>query len=45
MYNNGHRAFLQAFMSRGTMTFEDAKPILAHVLSIHGELQVPDIAT
>ena len=34
MYNNGHRAFLQAFMSRGTMTFNSAKPVLSHVLSI-----------
>ncbi|KIW08360.1 uncharacterized protein PV09_01276 [Verruconis gallopava] len=33
-YNNGHRAFLQAFMSRGTMTFAEAKPILAHIFSI-----------
>ena len=37
-YDNSHRAFLQAFMSRSTMTFEEAKPILAHVFSIRGAL-------
>lgn len=40
MYNNGHRAFLQAFMSRGSMTFADAKPVLAKVLTIQEGRQV-----
>jgi hypothetical protein len=36
-YNNSHRAFLQAFIARSVMTFEEAKPILAKILSIHGK--------
>ncbi|KAL6718221.1 hypothetical protein ACLMJK_004309 [Lecanora helva] len=32
-YNNSHRAFLQAFIARSTVTFEDAKPILAAILT------------
>lgn len=31
-YNDSHRAFLQAFMSRGTLTFEESKPIIAAIL-------------
>lgn len=34
-YNNSHRAFLQAFFSRPHLTYEDAKPILATILSAH----------
>ncbi|TID24809.1 DNA repair protein Nse1 [Venturia nashicola] len=34
-YHNGHRAFLQAFLARPTLTFDDAKPILAKIMSIH----------
>ncbi|KAI9805523.1 MAG: hypothetical protein M1825_000774 [Sarcosagium campestre] len=34
-YNNTHRAFLQAFISRGTLTLEQAKPILAAILTAH----------
>lgn len=30
-YGDGHRAFLQAFMARGTMTFRQARPILAAI--------------
>ncbi|KAI0140064.1 putative DNA repair protein Nse1 [Hypoxylon sp. NC0597] len=32
-YNNGNRAFLQAFMARGTMTFSQAQPILAAIFT------------
>ena len=35
-YNNSHRAFLQAFLSRSTMTFEEAQPVLAAIFSAHG---------
>ena len=35
-YNNSHRAFLQAFIARSTMTFDEAKPILAAILTEHG---------
>ncbi|KAL9128348.1 MAG: hypothetical protein Q9217_002952 [Psora testacea] len=37
-YNNSHRAFLQAFIARSTLTFEEAKPILAAIFGAHGEL-------
>ncbi|EEH43934.2 uncharacterized protein PADG_00223 [Paracoccidioides brasiliensis Pb18] len=32
-YNDSHRAFLQAFMARSTMTLEQAKPVLAAIFS------------
>ncbi|KAI5865093.1 Nse1 non-SMC component of SMC5-6 complex-domain-containing protein [Durotheca rogersii] len=32
-YDDGNRAFLQAFMARGTMTFKEAQPILAAIFS------------
>jgi hypothetical protein len=32
-YDDTHRAFLQAFMSRGTLTQDEARPILAAILS------------
>lgn len=35
-YNDSNRAFLQAFMARASMTFEEAKPILAAIFSVHG---------
>lgn len=35
-YNDSNRAFLQAFMARSTMTFEEAKPVLAAIFSAHG---------
>lgn len=35
LYDNTHRAFLQCFMSRASLTFEDAQPILAALLSTH----------
>lgn len=36
-YNNSHRAFLQAFLARSVMTFEEAQPILAAILSARDE--------
>ncbi len=35
-YNNSNRAFLQAFIARSTLTYEEAKPILAAILTAHG---------
>ncbi|CAJ2512792.1 Uu.00g009110.m01.CDS01 [Anthostomella pinea] len=32
-YNDGNRAFLQAFMARGTMTFKESQPILAAIFT------------
>ncbi|QSS66943.1 DNA repair protein Nse1 [Histoplasma capsulatum] len=32
-YNDGHRALLQAFMARSTMTYEQAKPVLAAIFT------------
>ncbi|TGJ82221.1 hypothetical protein E0Z10_g6555 [Xylaria hypoxylon] len=32
-YNDGNRAFLQAFFARGTMTFEESQPILAAIFT------------
>jgi non-structural maintenance of chromosomes element 1 len=34
-YNDGNRAFLQALMARGALTFEDAKPIIAAIFTIN----------
>ncbi|KAK8160726.1 DNA repair protein Nse1 [Phyllosticta citrichinensis] len=36
-YNNTHRAFLQAFMARSTMTLEDAKRVLAAIFTARDE--------
>lgn len=47
-YNDGNRAFLQAFLARGTLTFEDAQPILATIFTIEsadGEEVTPDQVT
>jgi len=35
-YNDCNRAFLQAFMARSSMTFEEAQPVLAAISSAHG---------
>lgn len=35
-YNDSNRAFLQAFMARSSMTFEEAQPILAAILTVSG---------
>ncbi|KAI1767751.1 Nse1 non-SMC component of SMC5-6 complex-domain-containing protein [Hypoxylon sp. FL1150] len=32
-YDDGNRAFLQAFLSRGTLTFKEAQPILAAIFT------------
>ena len=32
-YDHGNRAFLQAFMARGTMTFKEARPVLAAIFT------------
>ncbi|KAK1142353.1 hypothetical protein N8T08_007905 [Aspergillus melleus] len=34
-YNDGHRAFLQAFMGRSTMTVEEAKAVLGAIFSVN----------
>ncbi|KAF9881884.1 RING-like domain-containing protein [Colletotrichum karsti] len=47
-YNDGNRAFLQAFLARGTLTFEDAQRILATIFTIEsedGEEVTPDQVT
>jgi len=36
-YDNTHRAFLQVFLAKGTLTFEEAKPILANILTANGK--------
>ncbi len=35
-YNHTNRAFLQALLSRSTLTFEEAQPILAAIFTAHG---------
>ena len=40
-YNDSNRAFLQAFIARSTLTFEEAKPLLAAILTAHGETLDP----
>ncbi|KAI0539490.1 Nse1 non-SMC component of SMC5-6 complex-domain-containing protein [Xylaria digitata] len=32
-YSDGNRAFLQSFLARGTMTFEESRPILAAIFT------------
>lgn len=34
-YNDTNRAFMQAFIGRSTLTFAEAKPILAAIFSVH----------
>lgn len=34
-YDNSHKAFLQAFLARSVMTLEEAKSILAKILTAH----------
>ena len=42
-YNNTNRAFLQTFIARSTLTFDEAKPILAAIFTAHGGKEVlPD---
>jgi hypothetical protein len=35
-YNDSNRAFLQAFMARSSMTFDEARPVLAAIFSVQG---------
>jgi non-structural maintenance of chromosomes element 1 len=37
-YNNANRAFLQAIIARGTLSFDDGQQILAAILSAHGRI-------
>ncbi|WEW59468.1 hypothetical protein PRK78_004942 [Emydomyces testavorans] len=39
-YDDSHRAFLQAFMARSTMTLEEAKPILAAIFSVKEDREI-----
>ena len=41
-YNNANRAFLQAFLARSTLTYDQAKPIIAAILTAQG-LPLPTI--
>lgn len=34
-WNDTHRAFLQAFIARGTITFEESRPVLARIQSAY----------
>jgi hypothetical protein len=48
VYNNSHRAFLQSFLSRATLTFEQARPIVAAIEKAQGSQpfsQTPDLHT
>ncbi|KAF2144931.1 uncharacterized protein K452DRAFT_356283 [Aplosporella prunicola CBS 121167] len=40
-YNSTHRAFLQAFLARSVMTFEEAQPILAAILTAKDDGERP----
>ncbi|KAI1079535.1 putative DNA repair protein Nse1 [Whalleya microplaca] len=45
-YDDGNRAFLQAFMARGTMTFKESQPILAAIFSAQEDQRTePDQVT
>ncbi|OTB05498.1 hypothetical protein M426DRAFT_319762 [Hypoxylon sp. CI-4A] len=37
-YDDSNRAFLQAFMARGTLTFSQAQPILAAIFTTHDKV-------
>lgn len=37
-YNDSNRAFLQAFMARSSMTFDEARPVLAAIFSVQGRI-------
>ena len=41
IYNNSHRAFLQSFISHATLTFEQAKPILAAIFRARCNVPCP----
>lgn len=44
-YEVGHQAFLQAIMARGSLTFEEARPIIAAIREADGEDVRPDQVT
>lgn len=44
-YNDGNRAFVQAFMARGSMTLKDSKPILAAIFTAEGTATEPEDVT
>lgn len=39
-YDDSNRAFVQAFMARGILTLEEARPILAHIWSVHQNQEI-----
>ena len=39
-YTNSNRAFLQAFIGRSTLTFEEAKPLIAAISTAHGMTEI-----
>ncbi|MCJ1394449.1 hypothetical protein MMC18_007412 [Xylographa bjoerkii] len=39
-YNNTNRAFLQAFLARSTLTYDEAKPILAAIFTAHEKREI-----
>ncbi|MCJ1278003.1 hypothetical protein MMC21_005817 [Puttea exsequens] len=39
-WNNSHRAFLQAFVARNPLTFDEAKPLLAAIISAHQRREI-----
>lgn len=41
-YNDGNRAFLQAFMARGTMTLKEAKLLLAAIFTAEDGTAAPN---
>ncbi|ORY65033.1 Nse1 non-SMC component of SMC5-6 complex-domain-containing protein [Pseudomassariella vexata] len=44
-FNDGNRAFLQAFMARGTLTLREAQPIIAGIFTAQGRQFEPDQVT
>ena len=40
-YNDSNRAFLQAFIARGTLTFREAQPLLADIFTAFGRHHAP----
>ncbi|KAK5070145.1 hypothetical protein LTS08_001156 [Lithohypha guttulata] len=44
-YEDTNRAFIQAFFARNVLTFEEARPLLAHIFSVHEkrEISIADI--
>ncbi|KAI4213195.1 MAG: hypothetical protein LQ351_004141 [Letrouitia transgressa] len=39
-WNDSHRAFLQAFIARSTLTFQQAKPLIASIQTVHERKEV-----